>query len=416
MTRCALYIPTTHGFSEPEGQVQVLGIGLIGGKFSLALTERSDTALVDYHGFIESGIAGGLFSPPDSQHWRLVLSSTVDAGKSGQLGVFLAHAIHAAPQHQLITDLDEADVVLWASGEVRLPEGNIAAVDSITEKLAGCDAPNALLDQWRTRKLLVKWVLHKDNATQLRAIVGKKAEIVEISHINELPDKLGLPLLHKANATHSIEKHELAPQNQLTPEPKPEPKPVPPAFPRRAVVILAGVALLALAAVVMLSRLPSKPTLATVPITSPVLEPVLKIEPTLEPEPVAEPKQALQTAVSNIQVIELQAAPGKESCASVWAGNAKPRLQTLTTLTPDHPKQNITLSTHFCGLRLSRQTTTNSQQHAWLCEPPQRLRAITWEGRRPSSSSANSWQSWYEHQTTAKLILTLTAAGCVSIR
>ena len=69
-----------------------------------------------YHAFVArpTGIIERYFA---HSCYRLDFSAPVDTGSSWQLGVFIAHALHAAGR--LAQEGDSADTIIWATGAVR---------------------------------------------------------------------------------------------------------------------------------------------------------------------------------------------------------------------------------------------------------------------------------------------------------
>src|SRR5262245_6762161 len=78
----------------------------------------TQTADIDaaYHAFVArpTGIIERLFG---SGCYRIDISGRIDSGSSWQLGVLIAHALHAAGG--LAQEHDSADAVVWATGSVR---------------------------------------------------------------------------------------------------------------------------------------------------------------------------------------------------------------------------------------------------------------------------------------------------------
>src|SRR5262245_44583635 len=125
-------IPTTNGPVEvllltEEDPAIGRCVACIGGT-----TETADIAAA-YHAFVvrPTGVIERLFGHPC---YRLDVSGRIDAGSSWQLGVLLAHALHAVGR--LAQENDKADGVVWVSGSVRPVDLTVGAVSHILEKLA----------------------------------------------------------------------------------------------------------------------------------------------------------------------------------------------------------------------------------------------------------------------------------------
>jgi hypothetical protein len=86
-----------------------------------------------YHAFVArpTGVIARLFG---HSCYRLDFSSQIDSGASWQLGVFAAHALHAAGR--LAQEGETAAAVVWATGSMRPVDLTIGAVTHLAEKLA----------------------------------------------------------------------------------------------------------------------------------------------------------------------------------------------------------------------------------------------------------------------------------------
>src|SRR5215468_4574974 len=123
-------IPTTNGLVEillltREDPVIGRSVACIGGT-----TETADIA-AGYHAFVASptGLIERLFG---HRCYRLDVSGRIDAGASWQLGVLVAHALHA--QGRLALERDTAARTIWATGSVRTVDLTVGAVSHIPEK------------------------------------------------------------------------------------------------------------------------------------------------------------------------------------------------------------------------------------------------------------------------------------------
>src|SRR5262245_33864718 len=95
-------------------------------------TETADIAAA-YHAFVvrPTGAIERLFG---HSCYRLDVSGRIDAGSSWQLGVLIAHALHA--EGRLAQEKDAADGVVWATGSVRPVDLTVGGVSHVPEKLA----------------------------------------------------------------------------------------------------------------------------------------------------------------------------------------------------------------------------------------------------------------------------------------
>ena len=112
---------------------------------------RSSTILPisgEYDDFVRrgSGVIEREFGPFDYESFRADVSGPVGTGQSWQLAFFLAHAIDAAEEVELVDDLDKADRVVWASGRVDydLRAGNRGAVRVANECDHELERPHGL--------------------------------------------------------------------------------------------------------------------------------------------------------------------------------------------------------------------------------------------------------------------------------
>jgi hypothetical protein len=94
----------------------------------------TETADIDagYDAFVarRTGVIERLFGHPC---YRIDFSARVDAGSSWQLGVLLAHALHACGR--LAQEGEPASIVIWATGTVRAVDLGLGAVTHVPEKI-----------------------------------------------------------------------------------------------------------------------------------------------------------------------------------------------------------------------------------------------------------------------------------------
>ncbi len=125
-------IPTTTGIVEvlllaEEDPVIGRSVACIGGTTQVADIDAG------YHAFVArpTGVVERLFG---HSCYRLDVSGRIDAGSSWQLGVLLAHALHA--EGRLAQEGDAAQCVIWATGTVRSVDLSVGAVSHVGEKAA----------------------------------------------------------------------------------------------------------------------------------------------------------------------------------------------------------------------------------------------------------------------------------------
>ncbi|MBT5896864.1 MAG: hypothetical protein HOH61_13245 [Rhodospirillaceae bacterium] len=91
-----------------------------------------------------SGIVEREFGPFDAASFRVDVSGPIDTGNSWQLGLYLVHALQAAPEHRLIEDIAAADQIIWATGCVDY-HLNVTEVDHVAAKI---EASGDLFAEW----------------------------------------------------------------------------------------------------------------------------------------------------------------------------------------------------------------------------------------------------------------------------
>ncbi|MDV7338354.1 DUF4384 domain-containing protein [Terasakiella sp. A23] len=132
MKRIAILIATTGGpvlvdriTPEPAPQSMV------------CLRRQSDVLPIsaDYDDFVRpgSGVIMREFGPYEEGAFRLDVSGPIGTGLSWQLGVYAAHAVFKSDTCEL-SDLDEADEIIWLSGTVDY-DLNVGDVDHMAEKV-----------------------------------------------------------------------------------------------------------------------------------------------------------------------------------------------------------------------------------------------------------------------------------------
>jgi hypothetical protein len=198
-------------------------------------TETADIASA-YHAFVvrPTGVIEGRFG---HSCYRLDVSARIDAGSSWQLGVLAAHALLAAGR--LAQENDVADGILWATGSVRPVDLTVGAVSHVPEKLANSfDRLKQELDAGRPVLMAVPAANAADvSPSATKELLQLGAELVTVSHAQELFDHLGMKLPGAAS------KGSVPDANAL-----PVPLQTVPAKPRRLYAWVAAVALIGIVA------------------------------------------------------------------------------------------------------------------------------------------------------------------------
>ena len=154
MKSYAVFIATT------GGAVQVQQITPERAPQSLVCQDRTTNVLPVspmYDQFVKpgSGVIEREFGPFDNSSFRVDMSGPIDTGKSWQLGMFLAHALLAAPGHRLTEDIEAADEIIWATGCVDY-HLNVTEVDHVPDKII---ASAGLFENWAQMEKPVKLIL-----------------------------------------------------------------------------------------------------------------------------------------------------------------------------------------------------------------------------------------------------------------
>jgi hypothetical protein len=183
-------IPTTSGtvevllLTEEDPSIR-RSVACIGGT-----TETADIAAA-YNAFVArpTGIIEELFGHPC---YRLDVSGPIDAGSSWQLGILIAHALHAVDR--LAQEKDTHAGVIWATGSVRPVDLTVGPVSHIPEKIANS------IDRLKHEAAAGQNVLMAvpdENATSIAEdmrddLTRSGIEVVELRHVQALWDKLAL--------------------------------------------------------------------------------------------------------------------------------------------------------------------------------------------------------------------------------
>jgi formylglycine-generating enzyme required for sulfatase activity len=193
-TKLRVLIPTTKGPVEillltEEDRSVGRSVACIGGTTRLADIDA------DYQAFVgrPSGVIERLFGEPC---YRIDLSHPIEAGDSWQLGVLVAHALHA--DGRLAQERDKADGIVWATGSVRAVDLTVGRVAHLEEKLRQ-SLPRLQSEAEAGRRVLA--VVPAQNGGDIPAELGSKlsdcGEIIEISDVGAIWANLGSNLGRK---------------------------------------------------------------------------------------------------------------------------------------------------------------------------------------------------------------------------
>lgn len=184
-------IPTTNGTVEillltEEDPIIGRSVACIGG------TTTTAHIGADYHAFVAkpTGIVERLFG---HNTYRLDFSGPVDAGSSWQLGVLIAHALHA--RGQLAQEHDNASKIIWATGAVRPVDGAVTSVGHVADKIENSlEELAALAISSRSVTMLLPHANRHDVTPAAKAVLDASGiTLLPIGNL-DLLSKIALPL------------------------------------------------------------------------------------------------------------------------------------------------------------------------------------------------------------------------------
>ncbi|MDP2815794.1 MAG: hypothetical protein Q8O19_03855, partial [Rectinemataceae bacterium] len=164
MNLVRVFVATTEGPSEIQQIIkedpEVRSVICLNGTSEALPVSR------DYDSFVRkpTGVVERLLGHTS---FRVDVSHSISNGQSWQLGLLAAHAVHA--QERLAEHGDEADEVLWATGEVR-HNLDVAKVDHIREKILKSE--QLFLESIRNGRMLTLLV-SDGNLEEIKAEFGK---------------------------------------------------------------------------------------------------------------------------------------------------------------------------------------------------------------------------------------------------
>lgn len=190
-SRTRVLIATTEGPVEIES---LLEEDAALGRSVVCIAGGTETAGIDrdYHAFVARG-TGLIARLYGHECFRLDVSSAVDVGSSWQLGVFAAHALHAAGR--LAHKSEDAETIVLATGRVRPLDQSVQEVGHLDRKLS--QAIERLEAETASgRRIIV--VLPRGNAATISHEMEARlerlgAEVVPLDTIHALIRALRLP-------------------------------------------------------------------------------------------------------------------------------------------------------------------------------------------------------------------------------
>jgi hypothetical protein len=163
----------------------------------------TETADIDagYDAFVarRTGVIDRLFGHPC---YRIDFSARVDAGSSWQLGVLLAHALHACGR--LAQEGEPASAVIWATGTVRAVDLGLGAVTHVPEKVRLSQA--RLREERAAGREIIIAVPDGNEQDVASAFEGLDVEGIKIyaeKDATALLQRLGIERADTASADHS---------------------------------------------------------------------------------------------------------------------------------------------------------------------------------------------------------------------
>ena len=189
-------IPTTTGLVEVERLLEEqIDRSLICVGASTLHNPRLDKAYTD---FVRAGtgVIERLFGHAS---FRLEVSQEIDHGSSWQLGAFIAHALHRAKR--LAEKGEEADTIVWATGEVRY-DLSVGPVGHIAEKMRLSLQYLVTLAKSGRRVLVVLPVNNVRDSQQWASTLAEAGvEVHAVGRVQDLIKPLGLTIPLSAAAS-----------------------------------------------------------------------------------------------------------------------------------------------------------------------------------------------------------------------
>ena len=188
--RIRVLVATTEGPVEIESLVAE---DAILARSVVCIAGSTETAGIDreYHAFVDRG-TGLIARLYGHDRFRLDVSGRVDAGSSWQLGVFIAHALHATGR--LAHKGEEAGTVVLATGRVQPLDEAVLEVGHVDHKLRRA-FERLQVEAINKSDILVVWpkanslAVGEETRGLLRSFGTK---VIEINSLGSLREALGL--------------------------------------------------------------------------------------------------------------------------------------------------------------------------------------------------------------------------------
>ena len=323
MRKIAVFVATT------GGPVQVERLTGEHAPQSLICVRRSSTILdvsKDYDDFVRrgSGIIEREFGPFEYGSFRVDVSETIGAGHSWQLSLFLAHAIDADDGLALTDSIEEADEILWATGQVDY-DLNVTAVEHIPQKIgASTEFFNGL----------------KDDPGKVTIIFPKENKLGSLIDAKKINDFRSVPA---TNARALCKDLDLSLKDHLLPvEPPQKIKQEPKFFARR--LIIGGAICLMVLLVWFYGQAPNRNETLSKVVSKKISNTVNSESPAKSI--MAQPITAPDALVAEVAVLK---PPPNGTCAKVAFAGIAPQIEPLKPDKEGHlPDRKLTKT---CGLK-----------------------------------------------------------------
>jgi hypothetical protein len=184
VTRARVFVATTEGPSEIqhiiEEDPEVRSVICLNGTSEALPVSR------DYESFVRkpTGVVERLFGHPS---YRVDVSRRISNGQSWQLGMLVAHALHA--EGRLATKDETANEVYWVTGEVR-HSLDVMAIDHIRDKLRQSETLFDELARLQTKLTILVPANNREEAEAEFHALGPNmpdASVEGIRHWDEFP-------------------------------------------------------------------------------------------------------------------------------------------------------------------------------------------------------------------------------------
>ena len=186
VTTARVFVATTEGPSEiqhiVEEDPEVRSVICLNGTSEALPVSR------DYDSFVRkpTGVIESVFGNPS---YRVDVSRRISSGRSWQLGLLLAHALHA--EKRLATKDEPADEIYWVTGEVR-HSLDVMRVDHVRDKIRQSEALFEGLAHLRSKLTILVPATNLDEAEAELSALGLNRPDVSVEGISRW-DEFGIP-------------------------------------------------------------------------------------------------------------------------------------------------------------------------------------------------------------------------------